>query len=222
MRADPDTSDELFTEARPTLSERHRIDVENQARWTAGALARPKWGTVTVGLLPSDGTNYEVVLSERIAPDGRRTDGIIVSVLRAGSAAYVWHPGGYVDPIYVAQSWRLIPHTATVLAHFLTVLGERLSADNLTATDPRFVDARKFAVMEEMRDAERAGRERAEAEARQLREAIGDPEELRARAERVHNGAGLYSYLMRLAAAVAEGAEDRGQTHTQNKENEHG
>ena len=66
------------------------------------------------------------------------------------------------------------------------------------------------------RDAERAARERAEAEARQLREAIGDPDELIANAHygRAANGHGddLFATVSRIAAAVAEGAEDRGQT----------
>jgi len=109
------------------------------------------------------------------------------------------------------------------------------------------------------RDAERAARERAEAEARQLREAIGDrhtPEEQQAevwwgdadhdqRFPHCPSGDDCEGHVTTitvcsecgythdgetpifrqwpcptLAAAVAEGAEDRGQTHTQNKENE--
>jgi hypothetical protein len=72
------------------------------------------------------------------------------------------------------------------------------------------------------RDAERAARERAEAEARQLREAIGDPDELRWHrwhCEETGQGDDLRELLVRIAdaadaadVAVAEGAEDRGQT----------
>ena len=75
------------------------------------------------------------------------------------------------------------------------------------------------------RDAERAARERAEAEARQLREAIGDPDELRWHrwhCEETGQGDDLRELLVRIAdaadaadVAVAEGTEDRGQTHTQ-------
>jgi hypothetical protein len=58
--------------------------------------------------------------------------------------------------------------------------------------------------------------QRAEAEVRQLREAIGDPDELIANAHygRAANGHGddLFATVSRIAAAVAEGAEDRGQT----------
>ena len=65
------------------------------------------------------------------------------------------------------------------------------------------------------RDAERAARERAEAEARQLREAIGDPKKLRLTAMSVRSvsrSASLHLHRIADAAAVAEGAEDRGQT----------
>lgn len=134
------------------LSERHRADLDAQAQWTSRAMKRDDWRTLTVGLLPSDGTNYEVVLSERIAPDGRRGPGIIVSLLRAGSAAYVWHPGGYVDPLYVEDSWRIHNrHTATILAYFLTRLGELVGREGIEPSEPMFVDARKYRVLEEMR-----------------------------------------------------------------------
>ena len=77
------------------------------------------------------------------------------------------------------------------------------------------------------RDAERAARERAEAEARQLREAI----EFTASALDFEIDGDKFPRLVRqslleplavIDAAVAEGAEDRGQTHTQTEENEHG
>ena len=61
--------------------------------------------------------------------------------------------------------------------------------------------------------------EHAETEARQLREAIGDPDELRWHrwhCEETSQGDDLRELLVRIAdaaaAAVAEGAEDRGQT----------
>ncbi len=65
------------------------------------------------------------------------------------------------------------------------------------------------------RDAERVARERAEAEARQLREVIGDPKKLRLTAMSVRSvsrSASLHLHRIADAAAVAEGAEDRGQT----------
>ena len=65
------------------------------------------------------------------------------------------------------------------------------------------------------RDAERAARERAETDARQLREAIGDPKKLRLTAMSVRSvsrSASLHLHRIADAAAVAEGAEDRGQT----------
>ena len=57
--------------------------------------------------------------------------------------------------------------------------------------------------------------QRAEAEARQLREVIGDPKKLRLTAMSVRSvsrSASLHLHRIADAAAVAEGAEDRGQT----------
>ena len=101
-------------------------------------------------------------------------------------------------------------------------------------TDPNTLADRIWATTDMMYDHEAmvddvtAGDLRAAADGlRQLAAitaALGDPDELIANAHygRAANGHGddLFATVNRIAAAVAEGAEDRGQTHTQNKENE--
>ena len=161
LRADPDTSDDLFTEARRLLD----------------AYPEDVFPPLPDGWEPADEF------------DGWVDDETAVSVTPDAFAAH-------------ALRKIALPVIAALLA-------ER-DADVSAGAVARTVAMSHIAAE---RDAERAARERAEAEARQLREAIREHKDRhnswRQQTQRPSDIA-LWAALN--AAAVAEGAEDRGQT----------
>ena len=180
LRADPDTSDDLFTEARRLLDAYPEDVFESPPQdWKAG---------MVTGTVP-DAVDEDGYLDVWITPDA-----------------------------FAAHVLRKI-----ALPVIAALLAER-DADVSAGAVARTVAMSHIAAE---RDAERAARERAEAEARQLREAI----EFTASALDFEIDGDKFPRLVRqslleplavIDAAVAEGAEDRGQTHTQTEENEHG
>ena len=192
LRADPDTSDELAAEARRLL------DAATPGPWasTGGGFAQP-------AIVYAPG--YEVIEGEGAA--------------RIAMCEFLDAPERRADAALIAAAPRLIAallERAVTAEADLRALSTRTTGDS--KVDLRMLYAYEAGIME--RDAERAARERAEAEARQLREAIRAHENLH-RPDGPDGADGPIEMdgwpccnddRLLWAAAVAEVAEDRGQT----------
>jgi histidine triad (HIT) family protein len=176
---DPDTSNELFTEARRLL------DAATPGPWTHPS-PTANWFT----------TPQPIQIDE--ADWGQETqEGGAMCGYRIGTLAdeRAWR---YADVELIAAAPRLIA----------ALLERAVTAEAATTLTGAAGYIRKLTAE---RDAERAARERAEAEARQLREQL-DAAQLRS-IEARNPGIDMDEVrAFRAGAAVAEGAEDRGQT----------